>query len=159
MSGSPRILTLAQAADELGVAPARIRALLASGALEPVPGHASSVAAANVEELARRGVVRSLDVAAVEGALDRALKRRLPELLAARLDVALTPLSDELATALADVELSTQRVAAAEERARVAEAELAAAQTRIDELQQRVVALQLRPTGLFRRRRTSLAPA
>ena len=159
MSSSPRILTLAQAADELGVAPARIRALQASGALQPVEGHASSVAAADVEALAKRGVVRSLDVAAVEGALDRALRRRLPELLAERLDAALVPVSDEVATALADVELSTQRVTEAEERAAAAERQLADAQARISELEQRVVALQLKPTGLFRRRRHAPAHA
>jgi hypothetical protein len=159
VSASPRILTLTQAADELGVAPARVRALLASGALHPVPGHASSVDAAEVQQLVKRNVVRSVDVAAVEGALDRALRRRLPEVLAERLDGALTPLSNELATALADVELSTQRVAQAEERARAAEQELTAARARIADLEQRVVALQTQPTGLFRRRRPAPAHA
>jgi chemotaxis protein histidine kinase CheA len=156
---SPRILTLAQAADELGVAPARVRALLANGALQPVPGHASSVAATDVDDLARRNVVRSVDVAAVEGALDRALRRRLPEVLAERLDAAMAPVAGELATALADVEQSTQRVAQAEERARTAEEALAAAETRVAELQQRVVELQMQPTGLFRRRRAAVATA
>jgi len=152
---SPRILTVTEAADRLGVAPARIRALLTSGALHPVAGHASSVSAAEVDDLARRGVLRSVDVAAVEGALDRALRRRLPEQLAP----ALAPLADEVATALADVELSTQRVAAAEERARAAEEKLASAEQRVIDLERRVVELQLQPTGLFRRRRTAVAPA
>jgi hypothetical protein len=152
---APRILTVPEAADELGVAPARVRALLSSGALQPAPGHASSVVAADVEQLARRGVLRSLDVAAVEGALDRALRRRLPELLGP----ALNPVADEVATALADVEMAAARVSAAEERARVAEAQLADAQARIHTLEERVVELQLRPTGLFRRRRAAVAPA
>ncbi|HVM26941.1 MAG TPA: hypothetical protein VM433_04620 [Mycobacteriales bacterium] len=159
MPDSPRILTLAQAADELGVAPARVRALVASGALDVVAGHPGSVLATDVHELTRRGAVRSVDIAAVEGALDRALRRRLPDVLAERLDAALAPLAGEVATAFADVELSTQRVEQAEERARVAEQELARAQDRIAALEQRVVALQMQPTGLFRRRRTSVAPA
>lgn len=159
MSASPRILTLTQAADELGVAPARVRALLASGALNTVPGHTSSVDAADVQQLVKRGVVRSVDVAAVEGAVDRALRRRLPDLLADQLDTALTPLSGEVATALADVELATEHVVAAEERARAAEEELTAARARIAELEHRVVALQMQPTGLFRRRRTAPAHA
>lgn len=155
MPTAPRILTVPEAADELGVAPARVRALLASGALQPAPGHASSVVAADVEQLSRRGVLRSLDVAAVEGALDRALRRRVPELLAP----ALAPVADELATALADVELAATRVATADERARTAEAQLAEARTRIEALEQRVVELQLRPAGLFRRRRATVAHA
>jgi hypothetical protein len=155
----PRILTVTEAADELGVAPARIRALQASGALTPVPGHATSVAAPDVEALARKGVVRSVDVAAVEGALDRALRRRLPDLLTERLEAATTPLRDELATALADVELSTAQRAAAEQRAEAAERELALARARVAELEHRVVALQVQPTGLFRRRRQAVAPA
>jgi hypothetical protein len=158
VSEPSRILTLAEAADALGVAPARVRALLASGALEAVPGHVSSVAAADVEALQKRGVVRAVDVAAVEGALDRAIRRRLPEVLDERLDVALRPLADELATAFADVEASAVQVAQAEDRTRAVEAELAAARQRIAELEQRVVALQM-PTGLFRRRRASVAHA
>jgi hypothetical protein len=159
----PRILTLAQAADELGVAPARVRALLASGALQPAPGHQSSVVAADVEQLVRRGVVRSVDVAAVEGAMDRALRRRLPSLLAdalgARLDTALAPLADEVATALVDVELSTARITRAEERAGAAERALAEARARVAELEQQVAALAARPPGLFRRRRSAVAAA
>lgn len=155
MSSTPRILTLAQAADELGVAPARVRALLASGALEPVPGHLNSVAAADIEALVRRGVVRSIDIASVEGALDRALRRRLPELLEDRLEAALSPLADEVAMTFADVELSTQRVTEAEERAKAAEDALATARERVLALEQRVTALQERPAGLFRRRRAA----
>ena len=150
-----RILTVSEAADRLGVAPARVRALQASGALQPVPGHASSVAAEDVDGLVRRGVVRALDVAAVEGALDRALRRRLPDLLAERL----APLQGEVATALADVELTTARAYEAEARARAADEQLAAARARIEELEHRVVALQVQPTGLFRRRRPAVAPA
>jgi hypothetical protein len=152
---SPRILTAAQAADELGIAPARVRALVASGALQPVPGHVSSVAASDVEALTRKGVVRSLDVAAVEGALDRALRRRLPDLLGSHLETALRPVTDELATTMADVELSTQRVTEAQERARIAEEALAAAQQRVTELEAQVAVLQARPAGLFRRRRST----
>lgn len=154
MTAQPRTLTLTEAADLLGVAPARVRALLASGALSPVPGHASTVAAADVEALVRRGVVRSLDVAAVEGALDRALRRRLPELLQARIDAALTPVAGEVATALADVELSAAAVATAEERARAAEAALTEAQERVVALEARLAALEAQPVGLFRRRRS-----
>src|SRR3712207_8217058 len=47
---------------------------------------------------------------------------------------ALVPVQDEVATALADVELSATRAAQAEERARAAEQELAAAQARIAQL-------------------------
>lgn len=155
MSTTPRILTVSQAADELGVAPARVRALLTSGALSPVPGHASSVAAADVEQLAKRGVLRSLDVAAVEGALDRALRRRLPELL----EAGLAPLQGEVATALADVELGTAAVAAAEQRAQSAERSLAAAQERVATLEARIATLEAQPVGLFRRRRTTALPA
>jgi hypothetical protein len=155
VSAPDRILTVSEAADRLGVAPARVRALQASGALQPVPGHATSVAEAEVDALVRRGVVRALDVAAVEGALDRALRRRLPDLLTG----AMAPLQNEVATALADVELATARAAEAEERARLAEEQLTAARSRVDELEHRVVALQMQPTGLFRRRRTAVAPA
>jgi hypothetical protein len=158
VSETSRTLTLAEAADALGVAPARVRALLASGALDAVPGHVTSVAAADVEALQKRGVVRAVDIAAVEGALDRAIRRRLPELLGERLDVSLRPLADEVATAFADVEASGARVARAEERTRAVEVELAAARQRIAELEQRVVALQM-PSGLFRRRRSAVAPA
>jgi hypothetical protein len=154
MTATARTLTLTEAADELGVAPARVRALLGSGALQPAAGHVSSVAAADVQALIRRGVVRSLDVAAVEGALDRALRRRLPELLAERLDRALTPVADEVATALADVELSTEQVATAEQRARAAEESLAQAQERVIALEARIAALEAQPVGLFRRRRS-----
>lgn len=153
MPAPARTLTVTEAADELGVAPARVRALLASGALEPVPGHASSVAAADVDALVRRGVVRSLDVAAVEGALDRALRRRLPELLEERLASALSPVADEVAVALADVDAGAARVALAEERARSAEAALAQAQERAVALEARLAALEAQPVGLFRRRR------
>lgn len=154
MPTSPRTLTLTEAADELGVAPARVRALLASGALSPVPGHASTVAAADVEAMVRRGVVRSIDIAAVEGALDRALRRRLPELLSERLGTALAPVADEVATALADVELGATRVATAEEQARVAKESLAQAQERVVALEARIAALEAQPVGLFRRRRS-----
>ncbi|MCW2614788.1 MAG: hypothetical protein JWN08_1782, partial [Frankiales bacterium] len=51
---APRTLTVAEAADELGVAPARIRTLLASGALEAAAD--GQVLAAGVAGLARRGV-------------------------------------------------------------------------------------------------------
>lgn len=153
---APRTLTVAEAADELGVAPARIRTLLASGALEAAAD--GQVLAAGVEGLARRGVVRSLDVAAVEGALDRALRRRLPELVGAQLQTALAPLAGELATALADVELSTSRLTTSEARATAAEQALAASQSRVAELEAQVAALQAQPVGLFRRRRT-VAPA
>ena len=154
MPGPSRILTIAEAADALGVAPARVRALLASGALDAVPGHTSSVAAAAIEALQKRGVVRAVDIAAVEGALDRAIRRRLPELL----EVTLRPLADEVATAFADVEAGSALVARAEERTRAVEAQLTAAHQRIAELEQRVVVLQM-PTGLFRRRRSAVAPA
>ena len=158
MTAQPRLLTLAEAADELGVAPARVRALLASGSLDAVPGSPGTVRAADVEALARRGTVRAVDVAAVEGALDRALRRRLPDLLTERLEAALAPVAGEVATAVADVELSAVRAEQAEDRARRAEEELARAQARIAALEQRVVALQVRPSGLFRRRRAA-APA
>ncbi|MCW2601319.1 MAG: hypothetical protein JWM02_3148 [Frankiales bacterium] len=148
MAAAPT-LTVYQAADELGVTPARIRALLASGALKAARGHGTRIAARDVEELLRRGAVRSLDVAAIEGALDRVLRRRLP----AMLEEALTPLSTEVATTLADVEVSTRELAEALERARVAEAALTAAHVEL-------AALQTRPAGLFRRRRVgSAAPA
>ena len=154
MSSTARTLTLTEAADELGVSPSRVRALLTSGALQPAPGHTSSVAAADVDALVKKGVLRSLDVAAVEGALDRALRRRLPELLEARLDAALTPMTSEVATAFADVDASSARVAAAEERARVAETSLAEAQERAVALEARIAALEAQPVGLFRRRRS-----
>jgi hypothetical protein len=154
MTASPRTLTLAEAADVLGVAPTRVRALIASGALPPAPGHTSSIAAADVDALVRRGVLRSIDVAAVEGALDRALRRRLPELLENRLGAALAPVADEVATALADVELSAARVATAEEQARVAQGSLAQAQERVVALEARIAALEAQPVGLFRRRRS-----
>lgn len=153
-STSARTLTLAEAADVLGVAPARVRALLASGALQPAPGHTSSIPAGDVDALVRRGVVRSLDVAAVEGALDRALRRRLPELLEDRLGAALNPVADEVATALADVELSATRVATAEQQTRAAETSLAQAQERVVALESRIAALEAQPVGLFRRRRS-----
>jgi transposase len=154
MTASPRTLTLAEAADALGVAPARVRALLANGALQPAPGHTSSVPAADVDALVRRGVLRSLDVAAVEGALDRALRRRLPELLEQRLAAALEPVADELAAAVADVDTSAARVATAEEQARAAEAALVQAQERVVALEARIAALEAQPVGLFRRRRS-----
>jgi len=153
-----RTLTPAQAADQLGVAAARIRALLASGALQPATD--GLVAAADVAELSRRGTLRSLDVAAVEGAVDRALRRRLPTLLGDGLDAALQPLAGEVATALADVEISTQQLVEEQERTRTAEAALAQARARVVELEQRVAALTTRPAGLFRRRRAvEAAPA
>lgn len=154
MTATARTLTLAEAADVLGVAPARVRALIASGALPPAPGHSSSVVAADVDALVRRGVLRSLDVAAVEGALDRALRRRLPDLLADRLDSALAPVAGEVATALADVELGAARVATAEEQARVAQLSLVQAQQQVVALEARIAALEAQPVGLFRRRRS-----
>lgn len=155
MSAPCRTLTPAEAADLLGVAPARVRALLASGALPAAPGASGSVSADEVEALQRRGTVRSVDIAAVEGALDRALRRRLPDLLGERLTAALEPLTGELATALAEAEAGGAAVA----RAEAAEAELSAARSRISALEQQVAVLQARPAGLFRRRRTAVAPA
>ena len=154
MPTTPRILTVSQAADELGVAPARIRALLASGALRSVPDQEGSVSSVDIDALARRGVVRAVDVAAVEGALDRALRRRLPEIVSGRLEQALSPLASELATAFADVELGSVRLAAAEERARSAEQALSRAQERIRVLEATTAALAAQPSGLFRRRRS-----
>ena len=151
------VLTVAEAADELGVAPARVRALLSRGALTPAPGDGTTVLAADVAELSKRGTVRAVDATAVEAAVDRALRRRLPGLL----EGGLAPVAGEVATALADVEASTRELAAAEERSRAAEAALAAAETRIAGLDRQVrvltaqvVALQSQPVGLFRRRRT-----
>ena len=161
-------LSVPQAADELGVAPARVRALLSSGALRPAPDAPDAVLAEDAAALLRRGAVRAVDVAAVEGALDRALRRRLPALLdagvAAALDAplraALEPLSGEVATALADVEISTQRLLEAERRAELSEAattiargQVAALEAQVAELEQQVAALQAQPVGLFRRRR------
>jgi hypothetical protein len=143
---SDSTLSVFEAADELGVAPARVRSLLASGALTPSGGDAARVLTREVADLRRRGAVRSVDVAAVEGALDRALRRRLPLLL----EQALQPLSSEVATTMADVEASARQLAAAEERARVAEQALAVTRAEL-------TALQARPTGMFRRRRVGSA--
>ena len=153
-------LSISEAADELGVAPARIRALLASGALQALPGEGGQVQAEQVAELVERGTVRALDVAAVEGALDRALRRRLPGLLDAGLEYALQPLSDEVAVAIADVEVTTQHLGVAERRAEIAEDELDdaraqvyALQRQVAQLEEQVAVLSARPVGLFRRRR------
>ena len=157
-ASAPAVLTVAEAADELGVAPARVRALLSKGALQPGPGDGTTLLAADVADLARRGVVRAVDATAVEAAVDRALRRRLPALL----EGGLAPLATEVATALADVEVSSRQLAAAEERARTAEAALAAATDRaagldrqVRVLTAQVVALQSQPVGLFRRRRST----
>lgn len=166
-------LTISQAADELGVAPARVRSLVASGA---VPSLGSNLVSAEaVAELVRRGTLRSLDVAAVESALDRALRRRLPPLL----DGALGPLSGEVATALADVEVGTRELAGAEQRAAAAEASLRQVRAELgttrDELRvsaealseahveraglrAELAVLQAKPAGLFRRRRQAGSP-
>lgn len=152
---SIQTLTVAETADRIGVAPARVRALIASGILRTSPDDLTAVPAAEVAELTRRGVVRSVDVAAVEGAVDRALRRRLPALLEAALHDGLEPLSHEIATALADVELSVEQRAAAEERARAAEAALSQARAELMDLRQQVVALAAQPSGLFRRRRSA----
>jgi len=150
------VLSVAEAADELGVAPARVRALLARGALTAAPGDAG-VPAAEVADLVKRGVLRAVDATAVEAALDRALRRRLPALL----EGSLAPLAGEVATALADVEVSTRELARVEERAAGAEAALAAAHERaagleaqVRVLSAQVAALQAQPVGLFRRRRS-----
>lgn len=116
-----------------------------------VPAGHTPAAALSVAEPAAS--VPTLTARAVEAALDRALRRRLPGLLDQGLDSALAPLSGEVATAFADVEMSAQRVAEAEERAHVAESALAAAQDRLAALERQVGALQARPVGLFRRRR------
>ena len=159
-------LSIAQAADELGIAPARVRSLLSSGALQPLSGERGEVSREQVSELARRGTVRSLDLAAVEGALDRALRRRLPGLLDAGLELALQPLSGEVATAFADVEISTAQLAAAERRAELAEEERETARVRVQALEAQVAQLEgqlaaraARSSGLFRRRRQSVAVA
>ena len=156
-ASDPAVLTVAEAADELGVAPSRVRALLSKGALQAA-GNGSTLLAADVADLARRGVVRAVDATAVEAAVDRALRRRLPGLL----EGGLAPLATEVATALADVEVSSRQLAAAEERARTAEAALAAAVDRaagldrqVRVLTAQVVALQSQPVGLFRRRRST----
>lgn len=167
-------LTIAQAADELGVAPARVRSLVASGALPSLGSNL--VEAEGVAELVRRGTLRSVDVTAVESALDRALKRRLPQLL----EGALVPVATEVATALADVEISTRQLVEAEHRASTAEValaqtrdELSASRAELSALQEELAAsrselaavraelavAQERPAGLFRRRRASGSPA
>lgn len=167
-------LTIAQAADELGVAPARVRSLVASGALPSLGSNL--VEAEGVAELARRGTLRSIDVAAVESALDRALKRRLPLVLSA----ALAPVATEVATALADVEISTRQLTEAEHRASSAEEALArtrdelsasravvatledalaASRSELAVVRAELAVAQERPAGLFRRRRSSGSPA
>jgi hypothetical protein len=162
---------LSTAADELGVTPARVRALVASGALPTGPD--GGVAADALADLVRRGTVRSADLAAVEGALDRALRRRLPALLeetllpalgAVRDEVAagLGPLTDEVATAIADVEVTTRQLAEAQESVRSLRAQLSAERERSAALERRVAslsaALEQQPSGLFRRRR-AVVPA
>lgn len=158
MTTSAPALTISEAADELGVAPARIRALIASGSLSAVPGEPGLVSATETAELVRRGVLRSVDVAAVEGAVDRALRRRLPGLLDLALTTALRPVADELALAVADIDISTRQAAEAQARATAAEQSLGAARARVAALEARLAALQARPVGLFRRRR-EVAPA
>ena len=160
-AGEPA-LSIAEAADELGVAPARIRSLLASGALQALPGDGGQVSAEQVADLVGRGTVRALDVAAVEGALDRALRRRLPGLLDAGLEYALEPLSGEVALALADVEITTAHLGAAERRAELAEdalddarAQVHALRKQVAQLEEQLDVLAARPVGLFRRRRPS----
>ena len=111
---APAVLTVAEAADELGVAPGRVRALLSRGALQPAPGDGAALLAADVADLLKRGLVRAVDATAVEAAVDRALRRRLPALL----EGGLAPLASEVATALADVEVSSRQLAAAEEQIR-----------------------------------------
>ena len=152
-------LSISDAADELGVAPARIRSLLASGALQALPGQDGEVSCDELDELARRGTLRALDVAAVEGALDRALRRRLPGLLDTGLELALQPLAGEVATAIADVEITTEHLGVAERRAAVAEGALEAARLRVQQLeadvaqlQGQVAVLSARPAWPFRRR-------
>ena len=166
MTDSAPALSIAQAADELGITPTRVRSLLSSGALQAVPGEGGGVAREDVAELARRGTVRALDLAAVEGALDRALRRRLPGLLGAGLEQALQPLSGEVATAFADVEISTAQLAAAERRAELAEdgrevarARVQVLEAQVAQLEGRLAALEARPVGLFRRRRHGAALA
>ena len=107
-------------------------------------------------DLVERGVVRAVDATAVESAVDRAFRQRLPALL----EAGLAPLVTEVATALADVDVSSRLLAAAEERVRTAEAALATYQTRtagldrqVQVLTAQVVALRSQPVGLFRRRR------
>lgn len=167
-------LTISQAADELGVAPARVRSLVVSGALPSLGSNLVSAEA--VTELVRRGTLRSLDVAAVESALDRALRRRLPPLL----EGALAPLSGEVATALVDVEVSTRELAEAEQRALRAEAALGQVRAELDAtreelrasaealteaheervaLRAELAVLQAKPAGMFRRRRQAGSPA
>ncbi len=150
-----RTITVAETADQIGVAPSRVRALIASGVLSTSAQEPDSVPVAEVAELTRRGVVRAVDVAAVEGAVDRALRRRLPALLEAGLGAGLAPLSREVATALADVELSVEQLAAAHERARAAEAALSEARAEVADLRGQLVSLAAQPTGLFRRRRSN----
>ena len=145
-------LSLLQAADELGVAPARVRALLAAGALT-VAG--DGVQAEGVADLVKRGTLRSADVAAVESALDRALKRRLPGLLGETLAPALAPLSGEVALALADVEITTRELAEAREATRVLQAQLTTERERVAVLERQVALLQ-EPSGFFRRRRSAV---
>lgn len=172
MTTAPRSVPLGTAADELGVTPARVRALLASGALTAGPD--GGVAAEQLADLVRRGTVRSADLAAVEGALDRALRRRLPALLeevlapalrAVRDEVAagLGPLSGEVATAIADVEVTTRQLAEAQDAVRTLRASLTAERERSAGLERRVAslstALEQQPTGLFRRRRRAAVPA
>lgn len=147
-------LSVPAAADELGVTPSRVRSLIACGALT---ASGDGVDPAGVAELTRRGTVRSADVAAFEGAVDRALRRRLPALLGEALVPALAPLSGEVALAFADVEVTTRELAEAREAGRVLQAELVAARERVALLERQVAALQ-EPVGLFRRRR-SAAPA
>lgn len=192
------VLPVGEAAERLGITPARVRALVARGLLTDA-GH-GTVSVRQVDDLADRDVVRSLDAAAVEGVLDKALRRRLPAVvatgLAAALDEAfqralgpvlteglaagLVPVAREMATALADIELSTEqrvtaalRAQAAEQRADAVQqeadtvaAELGEAQEHIAWLEQELAvlrqqntALRTRRTGLLRRRQVEISPA
>lgn len=157
MAGNP--LTVAGAADKLGVAPARVRALIENGALVALPGEVPTLAAADVAELTRRGSVRAVDVAAVESALDRALKRRLPVLLENGLATALSPLADEVSAARAAAVLAAEQVLEAESVTAAVVADLSVARARIVELDAQVHALAAKPVGLFRRRRVVVSAA
>lgn len=150
-------LSLVDAADELGLTPARLRRLVDAGALPAVsgPDEPLLVPRAAVGELRRRGTVRAVDVAAVESAMDRVLRRRLDPALDS-LTAPLVAANDDARHALAE---QAALRAAAEARAARAETALAAARDQVETLTARVKVLEAQPVGLFRRRRRLSAPA
>jgi excisionase family DNA binding protein len=143
-------LTIAEAAEALGVSESRVRQLIRRGTLRPAPGGGTArVSQKAVEALVaeRRGRAAKDSSGTLESVLDRILVRRL------------RPLREEVVAARTGFEQQVILRGQAEIRAERAEDAAATLRLRVADLEAQVALLEQRHQGWFRRRKVTAQEA